>query len=110
MPPCASGPVLTVSRPSLNGSAWAMAGAGNRVSAAAAPAAVPAKTVRRLSLRDVDLRDIRILPLAPFIGCIAGRRAPTQRQFRAIIGQAVPPCKVPQSSRFEIIFSFSLAE
>jgi hypothetical protein len=44
-----------------------MAGAGNRVSAAAAPAAVPAKTARRLTLRDVNLRDIRILPVAPFV-------------------------------------------
>jgi len=28
---------------------------------------VPAKTARRLTLRDVDLRDIPILPLAPFV-------------------------------------------
>jgi len=28
---------------------------------------VPAKTARRLTFRDVDLRDIRILPLAPFV-------------------------------------------
>ena len=38
MPPSASGPVFTVSSPSLNGAAWAIAGAGNRVKAAAAPA------------------------------------------------------------------------
>src|SRR5215467_14234529 len=51
MPPCASGPVFTVSRPSRNGSACATAGAGKRVSAAAAPATLPANTVRRLTLR-----------------------------------------------------------
>src|SRR5580658_9680956 len=66
IPPCASGPVLTVRRPSLNGLSCAMAGAGKRVSAAA-PAAVPAKTARRLTLRDINLRDIGILPLAPVI-------------------------------------------
>src|SRR5580692_663138 len=61
IPPCANGPVLTVRRPSLNGLSCATAGAGKRVSAAA-PAAVPAKTARRLTLRDISLRDIGILP------------------------------------------------
>src|SRR5271169_303774 len=70
MPPCASGPVFTVSRPSRNGSDCAMAGVGKRLSAAAAPAAVPANTARRLTLReltfdDVSLRDIAFLPVAP---------------------------------------------
>src|SRR5690348_921123 len=51
MPPCASGPVFTVSRPRRNGSAWATAGAGKRDNAAAAPAALPANMVRRLTLR-----------------------------------------------------------
>src|SRR5580658_585687 len=70
MPPWASGPVFTVRRPSLNGAAWAMAGVGNRVSAAAAPAAVPAKSARRetlceLSFRDLGLLDMTVLPPAP---------------------------------------------
>src|SRR5664279_652870 len=63
IPPCASGPVLTVSRPSLNGAAWAMAGAGNLNVASAAPAAVAAMNVRR-----VTLRDIVFLPLSPHPG------------------------------------------
>jgi len=28
---------------------------------------IVAKTARRLTLRDMDLRDIRILPVAPFV-------------------------------------------
>src|SRR5579885_3308239 len=53
MPPSASGPVLTVSRPNLNGAPWAIAGIGNLKDAAAAPAAVPAMNLRRLILRDI---------------------------------------------------------
>src|ERR1044071_8918289 len=56
MPPCASGPVFTVSRPSLNGAACAIAGAGNLNAAMAAPAAVPA-----INLRSVTLREMRVL-------------------------------------------------
>src|SRR6185437_642104 len=81
MPPWASGPVFTVSRPSLNGVAWAIAGAGNWVSAAAAPAAVPANSVRRVILS--DLRDIKVLPLA--LG-----RSP-RRQSLITIHRSVPP-------------------
>src|SRR5207248_4832194 len=62
MPPCASGPVFTVSRPRRNGSVCATAGAGKRVTAAAAPATLPAKIVRRLTLRDLILPGMRILP------------------------------------------------
>src|SRR5215471_17891825 len=67
MPPCASGPVLTVSRPILNGGLWAIAGAAIRN--AAAPAAVPAKNARRLSLRDMvppRLFAVHGLGLCPF--------------------------------------------
>src|SRR5262245_25815643 len=53
MPPCASGPVFTVSRPSLNGAACAIAGAGNLNAATAVPAAVPAINLRRVTLRDM---------------------------------------------------------
>src|SRR5262249_2323858 len=62
MPPWASGPVFTVSRPSRNGSACAIAGVGKRLSAAAAPAAVPANMVRRLTLRDLILPGITCPP------------------------------------------------
>src|SRR5580704_10237901 len=58
MPPCASGPVFTVSRPTFNDAACAIAGAGKRPSATAAPAAVPAKSVRRETFREVALRNI----------------------------------------------------
>src|SRR5271163_3645358 len=68
MPPCASGPVFTVRRPSLNGSDCAMAGVGKRPRATAAPAAVPANTARRLTVADVSLRDIRFLPATPILG------------------------------------------
>src|SRR6185437_5540766 len=54
MPPCASGPVLTVSRPSLNGAGCETAGAGKLNVAAAAPAAVVAMNLRRVILRDID--------------------------------------------------------
>src|SRR5689334_16302501 len=57
MPPWASGPVLTVNRPSLNGAACAMDGAGKLNAAAAVPAAVAA-----MNLRLVILRDIAFLP------------------------------------------------
>src|SRR5262249_33596795 len=46
MPPWASGPVLTVSRPILNGAPWAIA--GMPMVAAAVPAAVAARNLRRL--------------------------------------------------------------
>src|ERR1043166_6876920 len=63
MPPCASGPVLTVSRPSLNGAGCDTAGAGKLNVAAAAPAAVVAMNLRRVSLRDID-----VLPLSARAG------------------------------------------
>ena len=53
MPPWASGPVLTVSKPSLNGAACATAGIGKLNATAAAPAAVPAMNLRRVTLRDI---------------------------------------------------------
>src|SRR5215469_5824664 len=65
MPPCASGPLFTVSRPSRNGSACATAGAGKRVSAAAAPAALPANRVRRLTLRVLGISSSLYSPLHP---------------------------------------------
>src|SRR5215471_13056108 len=71
MPPCASGPVFTVSRPSRNGSGCATTGAGKRASVAAAPATLPANTVRRLTLRVFGLAGIR---RPPFIPHLAGRR------------------------------------
>src|SRR5215471_1802150 len=51
MPPWASGPTFTVRRPILFGAVWAIAGAGNEPRAAAAP--VLARSVRRLTLRDI---------------------------------------------------------
>src|SRR5581483_7186289 len=50
MPPCASGPVLTVSRPILIGGACAIAGAPIRLAAAAAPVT----NSRRLSLHAIE--------------------------------------------------------
>src|SRR5690348_119268 len=112
MPPCASGPVLMVSRPSLKGAACAMAGVGNLKVASAAPAAVAAMNLRR-----VTLRDIAFLPqVAPFLGLyvlsdvvrrfvqparpnfvtpIKWRHSGPSRQSRrgrtvAIIGQCIP--------------------
>src|SRR5581483_9238258 len=73
IPPSASGPVLTVSSPSLNGAARATAGAGKRINAAAAPAAVPANRTRRLILEDVNLLDIAVLPLSPLDCFLTGR-------------------------------------
>src|SRR6266852_711645 len=52
MPPWASGPVLTVSRPTLKGAPCAIA--GMPTAAAAVPAAVPAKNFRRLSVIDIE--------------------------------------------------------
>src|SRR5664280_1313365 len=52
-----------VSRPILNGAACAIAGVGNLNVASAAPAAVPA-----INLRRVTLRDIGFLPLSPRVG------------------------------------------
>src|SRR6516165_6049155 len=51
MPPWASGPTFTVRRPILIGAVWAIAGAGKEPRAAAAP--VLARSVRRLTLRDI---------------------------------------------------------
>src|SRR5436190_21599483 len=73
MPPCASGPVFTVRRPRRNGSTCATAGAGKRVSAAAAPATLPAKIVRRLTLRDLVLPGMRILPFPHLVAPADGR-------------------------------------
>src|ERR1035437_8056465 len=114
IPPCASGPVLTVSRPILNGAACAMAGVGNLNVASAAPAAVPA-----INLRRGDLRDIVFLPLSPragvhilsglvraFLISQHGRiqhenhkaafpavAASATDRTKPIIGQCIPPCK-----------------
>src|SRR5207248_1182406 len=63
MPPCASGPVLTVRSPSRNGSDCATAGAGKPASAAAVPAALPANTVRRLTLRVLGFADMTRPPI-----------------------------------------------
>src|SRR5215467_1035643 len=63
MPPSASGPVFTVSRPILNGAFWAIAGVGKRLKATA-PSALPAKIVRRVNLRDVVFDDMACPPLA----------------------------------------------
>src|SRR5204862_4322920 len=60
MPPAASGPVFTVSRPSLKGTGCATAGVGNRVNAAAVPAAVPARSVRRLNPRAIVSFSLRL--------------------------------------------------
>src|SRR5580704_2374779 len=78
MPPWASGPVLTVRRPSLNGAACATAGAGKRPSVAAAPAAVPAKSARRETLRKTSLRGI-VFPLS---GLLVGS-VPTEALIRS---------------------------
>src|SRR5215831_3507718 len=114
MPPCASGPVLMVRRPSLKGAACAMAGVGNLKVASAAPAAVAAMNLRR-----VTLRDIAFLPrVAPLFGAVrfkprrvafrpigtaefrhVGQMAPFRAaataadRTAAIIGQCVPSCK-----------------
>src|SRR5476649_118506 len=91
MPPCASGPVLTVSKPSLKGAAWATAGAGKLNVAAAAPAALAAMNLRR-----VNLRDIAFLPglplwayalnelIAPIIGKGLSDVKPASARSRAI--------------------------
>src|SRR5262245_41567938 len=75
MPPCASGPVLTVSRPSLNGAACAMAGIGKLNAAAAAPAAVPAMNLRRVTLRDIISSHYDW----PLPALFAARRCPSER-------------------------------
>src|SRR5436305_4426064 len=71
MPPCASGPVLTVSRPSLNGAPCAIAGIGKLNVAAAAPAAVPAINARRVTFRDI----------AFLLGCFDGAAAGLDRPY-----------------------------
>src|SRR5579864_468644 len=110
MPPCTKGPVLTVRSPSLNGAFWAIAGAGNRVKAAAAPAAVPAKTVRRLSLRELSLRDIAVCslgaPLAKARSLIVAGTFP-RPGLASIIQQAVCPVKSAIVAG-EIIFFYLL--
>src|SRR5262249_15597348 len=71
MPPWASGPVLTVSRPILNGAPWAIA--GMPMVAAAVPAAAPARNVRRLSLIDITTSSLDAHPLT---GCPTLAQAP----------------------------------
>src|ERR1700733_1251135 len=95
MPPWASGPVLTVSRPSLNGAACAMAGAGKRGAAAAAPAAVPARSARRLNFRYVSLRDIPFLPVAPHStkASVIGAAPPRGIPFTPSLAKPLPPVK-----------------
>src|SRR6516162_239498 len=95
MPPCASGPVFTVSRPSRNGSACATAGAGKRASVAAALATLPANTVRRLTLRVFGLAGIPRPPFFPILPAATNGRAPRQAlltlpiaALAAIIGEA----------------------
>src|SRR5437660_12493765 len=51
MPPCASGPVFTVSRPMRTGLFWATAGNGS----VAATAVLPTRKARRLTLTDMSL-------------------------------------------------------
>ena len=62
MPPCASGPVFTVSRPMRIGLFCAIAGIGN-----AAAAAVPARRVRRSSFNVM----IRFPPMPERPGLLA---------------------------------------
>src|SRR5262249_42676756 len=64
MPPSASGPVFTVSRPTLKGAFWAIAGVGKRLNAVTAPVALPAKMLRRVNLRDVIFDDMTCPSLA----------------------------------------------
>src|SRR4029077_13283946 len=106
MPPCASGPVFTVSRPSRNGSACARAGAGKRLSAAAAPATLPASTARRLTLRVLRLADITHPPILLGLQAATNGRPLWQAflpaasaAFAAIIGEAGGAVK-PLLSRF----------
>src|SRR5262245_58556109 len=97
MPPCASGPVFTVSRPSLNGAACAIAGAGNLKVAAAAPATVPAINLRREILRDIKNSSL----CAPCRGCFIGLTrilcGPSD------LGNAVPPCPTAADLLLHII-------
>src|SRR5437763_15959673 len=99
MPPCASGPVLTVRSPSRNGSDCATAGAGKRASAAAAPAALPANMVRRLTLRVLGLADMTRPPIT-FLRAAAtsdhcGKHflSPGGAPLAGIIGEAGRPVK-----------------
>src|SRR5580704_6141365 len=88
MPPCASGPVFTVRRPRRNGSACATAGAGKRVSAAAAPATLPAKIVRRLTLRNLVLPGMRILPFPRLVARGRANRQSFSRHRRLYLRRA----------------------
>src|SRR6185503_8288318 len=89
MPPWASGPVFTVSRPILNGAACAMAGVGNRSVAAAVPATVPARNVLRSSLRAIEI-------LPGFAFCWSNRSS-----FRSVV--ALGPL-------FELVAEFLVRE
>src|SRR5690348_18094929 len=62
MPPAASGPVLTVSKPILSGAPCAIDGIGN--AAAPAIAAVPARNLRRLTRMASGL--LPLCPSAPY--------------------------------------------
>src|SRR5262249_25183784 len=95
MPPCSSGPVFTVSRPSRNCSACSTAGAGKRASVAVAPATLAANTVRRLTLRVFGLAGIPRSPFFPILPAAANGRALRQAlltlpiaALAAIIGEA----------------------
>src|SRR5712671_3750470 len=66
IPPWASGPVLTVSKPILNAAPCAIA--GMPMAAAAVPAAVPARNLRRLKVIDMA-----VLLVHPFSGCSSRR-------------------------------------
>src|SRR5215475_5539986 len=66
LPPCASGPVFTVSRPILNGAPCAIAGRANSVVASpVAASAVPAKNVRRLSFEAMQSSLVALEGLPP---------------------------------------------
>ncbi len=114
MPPCASGPVLTVSRPSLKGAACAMAGVGNLKVASAAPAAVAAINLRRVTLRDIVSSlcrpwaglyvlsgDVRASLNSPHSRIQLEYQKPSFRavvasatyRSKPIIGQCIPVCK-----------------
>src|SRR6516164_811177 len=101
MPPWARGPVFTVSRPSRNGSACAIAGVGKRLSAAAAPAAVPANMVRRLTLRDLILPGITCPPSIELTAA-ANRRTLSRygsRQALAIAASAAEAAIIGEAAR-----------
>src|SRR5690242_11130611 len=78
MPPCASGPVLTVNSPIRAGAPCAMAGAHGKV-----VRAVPARNVRRLSFHAIKTSHFAA-PAGLVFWRSAGRRAsPLLRQYHA---------------------------